>query len=108
MHPLNEREFYYRENQEYITNNWMVFPLTLDFLRENRERVNWILALEAMKIPLKFLNEISEYIPYEDITIKAFQNLPEQFIKKHWNEIRYGWYVSEGILHGAIKERYDY
>ena len=103
MNPVQDRELYYREHQEYIDNNCMNFPLTLNFLRENRDRIDWILTLEHMYLPHYFLEEVKEYIPFGGMTLKAFNNLPEPFIKRNWNRMMWAYEIREGIKYGHIK-----
>lgn len=103
MNPVQDRELYYREHQEYIDNNCMNYPLTLNFLRENRDRIDWILTLEQMYLPAYFLEEMKEHIPLYGITLKAYKNLPESFILRYWYIMKYAFEIIEGIKYGHIK-----
>lgn len=108
MNPVQDRELYYREHQDLIDFNCMNFPLTLNFLRENRDRIDWILTLEHMYLPHYFLEEIKEYIPFGGMTLKAYKNLPESFILRYWYIIKHATEIVQGLRWGHIREpKYD-
>lgn len=70
--------YYWSINYEYV-------PLSLDTLREFKDKVNWALILIQQKLPLEFIEEMKDYIDFDNQAFDLYgtQNLTRSFCEKY-------------------------
>ena len=106
MNPVQDRELYYRENQEYLNKRYINLPLTLNFIREFKEKMEWNYVLTHMRLSVAFLEEMIDYIDWNKLETDALTNIPDSFIIRHRDLFDERYKIYEGLIKGTVIDTY--
>lgn len=71
-----------------------------DYIRENKDSVNWEDVSEYQILSESFMDEFSDYVNWRVVT--RTQKLSEAFIRKHIEEIK--WFTTNILYHQTLSE----